>query len=94
VPAFAERRMAGGIPIGMVPLDKYLAASRRVKEIYEAGDWRTAYERAKALRIDYLMVGPPERSAYPALEPMLVAQPTFFQPVFHNGSVSIFHLAR
>jgi hypothetical protein len=94
VPAFAERRMAGGIPIGMVPLDKYLAASRRVKEIYEAGNWRTAYERAKALRIDYLMVGPPERSAYPALEPMLVAQPTFFQPVFHNASVSIFHLAR
>jgi hypothetical protein len=94
VPAFAERRMAGGIPIGMVPLDKYLAASRRVTEIYEAGDWRTAYERAKALRVDYLMVGPAERSAYPALEPMLDSQPTFFEPVFHNGSVSIFHVAR
>jgi uncharacterized membrane protein len=94
VPAFAERRMAGGIPIGMVPLDKYQAASRRVTEIYEAGDWRTAYERAKALRVDYLMVGPPERSAYPALEPMLDSQPTYFEPVFHNGSVSIFHLAR
>src|SRR5207253_4590590 len=27
IPAFAERRMAAGLPIGMVPLDKYQAAS-------------------------------------------------------------------
>ena len=94
LPAFAERRMAGGLPIGMVPLAKYQAASQRVKEIYTAPDWRAAYDRAKALRIDYLIVGPPEREAYPAFEPMANAQPLFFETVFHNGALSIYHLAR
>lgn len=94
VPAFAERRMAGGLPLGMVPLDKYQAASQRVKAIYTAPDWRTAYDRAKALRIDYLIVGPPEREAYTGFESMLSLQPSFFQTVLHNGSVSIYHLSR
>jgi hypothetical protein len=94
LPAFAERRMAGGLPIGMVPLDKYQAATARVKAIYTAANWREAYDRAQALRIDYLVVGPPERDSYPALEPMLNEQPSYFQPVFHNGSLSIYHVAR
>lgn len=94
VPAFAERRMAAGLPISMVPLDKYQAASRRVKEIYTAPDARSAHGRAKEMRIDYLIVGPPEREAYPAFEAMLDAQPFLFQTVLHNGSMSIYHVAR
>jgi uncharacterized membrane protein len=94
VPAFAERRMAGGLPISMVPFDKYQAASQRVKEIYSASDWRAAYDRAKALRIDYLFVGPPERAAYPGFDAMLGEQPAYFQAVLRNGSVSIYHLAK
>ena len=94
VPAFAERRMAGGLPIGMVPLAKYQAASRRVKEIYTSPDWRSAYDRARALRIDYLVVGPPERAAYPSLDSMLAEQPSYFQPALRNASMSVYHLAR
>ncbi len=94
VPAFAERRMAGGLPISMVPLEKYQTVSRRVKDIYTAADSHTVYERAKALRIDYLIVGPPERKAYPALETILNDQPAIFQPVVRNGTMSIYHLAR
>ena len=94
LPAFAERRMAGGLPLGMVPLDKYQAASRRVKAIYTAQTWREAYDRAKELRIDYLVVGPPERDAYREFEAMVNSQPTYFQPVFHNGVLSIYHLAK
>jgi hypothetical protein len=94
VPAFAERRMAGGIPLGMVPLDKYQAASARVKEIYTAGDAETASRRAASLRIQYLIVGPPEREAYPAFEPMLATQPALFPPAFQNGSVSVYRLAK
>jgi uncharacterized membrane protein len=86
--------MAGGLPLGMVPLAKYQAATQRVKAIYTAHTWREAYDRAKELRIDYLIVGPPERETYPALEPMLDEQPTYFQRVFRNGSLSIYHLAR
>src|SRR5204862_1265931 len=73
IPAFGERRMAAGIPTSMVPLDKYLAASQHVKDIYTATDGRTAYERGKALRIDYVVVGPPERAAYPSFEAALDA---------------------
>ncbi len=94
VPAFGERRMAGGLPLGMVPIDKYQAASKHVKEVYTAPDWRAAYERAKALRIDYLIVGPPERQAYPEFESMANTQPLFFETAFHNESLSIYHLAR
>jgi hypothetical protein len=94
LPAFAERRMAGGLPIGMVPLAKYQAATERVKAIYTAATWKEAYDRAKELRIDYLIVGPPERQTYPSFEAMLNEQPSYFQPVFHNGSLSIYHLAK
>jgi len=94
IPAFAERRMAGGLPIGMVPIAKYQAVSRSVRDIYTAGDWRTAYDRAKALRIDYLIVGSPERGAYPSFDPMVAAQPSYFEPVLRNGSIAIYHLAR
>jgi hypothetical protein len=94
LPAFAERRMAGGLPIGMVPLAKYQAATERVKAIYTAPSWKEAYDRAKELRIDYLIVGPPERQTYPSFEAMLNEQPSYFQPVFHNGSLSIYHLAK
>jgi hypothetical protein len=94
VPAFAERRMSAGIPIGMVPLDKYQAASRRVKEIYTAPEARAAYDRATALRIDYLIVGPPERDAYPAFEAMVSELPFLFRTAFSNGSMTIYHLSR
>lgn len=94
VPAFAERRMAGGLPISMVPLEKYQTVSRRVKDIYTAPDAHAVYERAKALRVEYLIVGPPERQAYPGLEPIVNGQPVLFQPVVQNGTMSIYHLAR
>ena len=36
VPAFAERRMSAGLPIGMIPLAKYEAATARIREVYTA----------------------------------------------------------
>ena len=36
IPAFAERRMAAGLPISMVPLEKYETASREVKTVFTA----------------------------------------------------------
>jgi hypothetical protein len=94
IPAFAERRMAGGIPLGMVPLDKYQSASRRVRDVYAAPDFETAYERAKALRIEYVVVGPPERQAYKTFEPIVAEHPFSFRPVFQNGSMTIYHVAK
>ncbi|MPZ18860.1 MAG: hypothetical protein GEV06_13235 [Luteitalea sp.] len=94
VPAFAERRMSTGIPISMVPLAKYMDASRIVRGMYHMRDAGQVHERAAQLRIDYLVVGPPERHKYPNFEPLLNANPDRFGLVFRNRSVAIYHVAR
>jgi hypothetical protein len=90
VPAFAERRMAAGLPISMVPLQKYEAASAQVRALYQDTDPRAAYQRAAQLGIDYLIVGPPERQAYPAFEDMLASSPVHFRPVFKRSAVALY----
>ncbi|HWP66181.1 MAG TPA: hypothetical protein VNO26_09735, partial [Candidatus Limnocylindria bacterium] len=92
VTAFAERRMAAGLPISMVPLAKYEAASARIREIYRSTDAADAYSRAARERIDYLVVGAPERAAYPQLERLLDSRPDLFVPVFRNGEMTIYRL--
>jgi hypothetical protein len=92
VPAFAERRMAAGLPISMVPLAPYQRASERVRAIYQAQDPDTAYERAAHLGIDYLLVGRPERRSYPDFEAVVRSKPSQFREVFHNSEVTIFML--
>jgi hypothetical protein len=92
VPAFAERRMSAGLPISMVPLDRYQAASQRVRAIYEARDGRAAFKLAAQMGIDYLIVGPPERKAYPGFEQVLRAHPAGFREAFRSGEVSVFML--
>jgi hypothetical protein len=90
VPAFAERRMSAGLPISMVPLHKYEAASAQIRALYEETDPRRAYQRAAQLGIDYLIVGTPERQAYPAFEEMLASSPVHFRPVFKRLDVSLY----
>jgi uncharacterized membrane protein len=94
LPAFAERRMAAGLPTSMVPLDKYEAASARVREVYTSRDARDAYRAAVELRIEYLVVGPPERHAYPLFERLLDERPELFRRVFKNGSMTIYFVER
>ncbi|HSL21580.1 MAG TPA: hypothetical protein VK886_08590 [Vicinamibacterales bacterium] len=92
VPAFAERRMAAGLPISMVPLAKYEQASERIRAIYQTTDASATYDRALLERLDYLVLGAPERYAYPALEPALKARPDLFVRVFGNGELTIYRL--
>ena len=61
LPAFAERRMATGLPISMVPLAKYQQASAAIRTIFDEAPL-AAYERAVRAGINYVMVGPPERA--------------------------------
>ncbi len=94
VPAFAERRMSAGIPISMVPLDKYLKASERVRSLYAAPDAATASKLAVELRVDYLVVGPPERAAFPRIESLCDAHPELFRPVFRNREMTVYFVER
>jgi hypothetical protein len=94
IPAFAERRMAAGLPISMVPVDKYVVASRKVTELYRMTSPREAFDRARALEIDYLVIGPPERSAYPEFERLVDAHPEYFRPMFGNASMRVYLVER
>jgi uncharacterized membrane protein len=94
VPAFAERRMSAGIPLSMIPLAKYKKASDEILAMYKSPSAAEAYERAVRLCVDYLMVGPPERSAYPALQPMIDASPHLFVPVFRNETLAVYAVSR
>ena len=64
LPAFAERRMAVGLPISMVPLRKYQEGSEQVRTIFDEAPL-SAYERAVRSGINYIIVGPPERDGAP-----------------------------
>lgn len=92
IPAFAERRMAAGLPISMVPFKPYQDASERIRRVYRAADAATLQNDARRQQIDYVVVAPPERAAYPHAEQVLLSDPIRFTPVFGNASVRIFHV--
>lgn len=92
VPAFAERRMSAGLPISMVPLAPYEAASQRVRALYEQRDGEAAYTQAARLGIDFLVIGPPERRSFPDFEETLRSSPARFREAFRSGDVSIYML--
>jgi hypothetical protein len=94
VTAFAERRMGGGLPTGLIPLAKYQAVSGGIRQMYQASTAADVYARAEGLCIDYLVIGPPERAAYPALQPLVDASPHLFRPAFRNDTIAIYAVSR
>lgn len=93
IPAFAERRMAVGLPLGLVPLRKYEEGSRRVRWLYDT-DALGAYEFAARNEIDYVVVGPEERHDHPGVEQRFAQVPTLMPQVFHNDILSIYEVLR
>lgn len=91
LPAFAERRMAAGIPISMIPLAKYESASAEIRLIYEEAPL-LAYERARRAGVNYIIVGPPERDSHPGVEDRFGSIPSQLAPVFKNGTISIYEV--
>lgn len=94
VPAFGERRMAAGLPISMIPLEPYRAASESVRSgIFQAAAASDAHAMARHLGIDYLLIGDVEREHYGRAVAMMVERPDLFPPVFANSAVTIFAIA-
>lgn len=93
VPAFAERRMSAGLPISMIPLAKYEKASEQVRAVYQSPTAARAYDLAMSQCIDYLVIGEPERAAYPGLQPLLDASPDLFSRAFRNDALAIYALS-
>lgn len=94
LPAFAERRMAVGLPLGLVPLKKYEDGSRRIRRMYDVTDPAEAYEIAARSGVDYIVVGGPERQAHPGVEERLSHAGPLLPLVFHNDALSIYHVER
>jgi hypothetical protein len=95
VPAFAERRMAAGLPISMIPLAPYRMACDSVRDgIFRALDAADAHAMARHLDIDYLLVGDVERRNYrPAID-LIAGRPDLFRPVFANSAITIYGVAK
>ena len=89
LPAFGERRMAAGLPISMVPLSKYQEASANVRMIYDE-EPLAAYEHAVRAGINYILVGPPERSVHDGVEKRFESIPELLPQVFKNGTISVY----
>ena len=93
LPAFAERRMAAGLPISMVPLRKYQEGSDQVRTIFDEAPL-SAYERARRSGINYIIVGPPERTAHPGVEQRFDSLGPLMPVAFRNGTITIYQVAR
>ena len=94
VPAFAERRMATGLPISMIPLRPYQEASKHVRSgIFGACTAAEAHATATLLHIGYLVVGAPERAAYPGGVATIAGRADLFAEVFRNDALTIYAVA-
>ena len=91
LPAFAERRMAIGLPISMVPLAKYQQGSEAIRHMFEEPPL-AAYERAVRARVNYVLIGPPERESHPGVEERFGSIPNQMPIAFKNGTISIYEI--
>lgn len=90
VPAFAERRMAAGIPISMIPLRPYEQASDSVRwGIFRASSAEEAHAWSRFLSVDYVLVGEPERREYRDQVERMRARADLFETAFDNEAVMI-----
>jgi hypothetical protein len=90
IPAFAERRMTAGIPIAMIPLKPYERESAAVRSVFSAPTPDDAHTLARALGIDYLLVGMVERRSYEGPLAAIAARPDLFPRVFSNDAIEIY----
>lgn len=91
LPAFAERRMAIGLPISMVPLAKYQQGSESIRKMFEEPPL-AAYERAVRAHVNYVLIGPPERESHPGVEERFNSIPNQMSLAFKNRTISIYQV--
>lgn len=94
IPAFAERRMSVGLPISMIPRQKYVVGTDRMHRLFSAEDVRDAYTIAVRNGIDYLVVGKPEREANPGCDDRFSSAPRLFTREYRGKQVSLYKVNR
>jgi hypothetical protein len=92
IPSFAGRRMAGGLPISLLPLPEYPAVSEVIKVIYATTNADEASRIARRLRIDYLYVDGTDTEAYVEGVGKFDAHPALFTKVFSSGDARLYRV--
>jgi len=92
IPSFAERRMAAGLPISLLPDPEYRRGAAVAHSIFSGRDPSAAHDTARQLGINYLWVDELERRTLPEGVAMLASAPGYFDPVFANGDVQIYRV--
>jgi hypothetical protein len=95
ITAFAERRMAAGLPGSMIPFKPYQMASDDVRSgIFRARSATDAHAMAAFLGIDYLLIGAAERRAYHPTLVEIAKRPDLFPQLFKNNEVTIYEVKK
>jgi uncharacterized membrane protein len=89
IPTFAERRMATGTSLALLPVPEFDVRNEQVQRIYASSDAALAWHEATRLGIDYVYVDATERAAYPAVE-KFDRFPDYFTPVFTNAEAAVY----
>ena len=90
IPSFAERRMAGGLPISLLNIPEYAERSDRIRAMYATNNPAEAGNIAHALRIDYVYVDETERRAY--ANGIRFNGSEVFEKVFEDGPVVVYRV--
>jgi uncharacterized membrane protein len=92
--AFAERRMAAGLPVSMTPYRPYELASDEVQwGVFRTTQSADGHASARSLGIDYIFIGYPERRLYRPAIVAMESDPALFPVVFKNRAVTILRVA-
>jgi hypothetical protein len=95
ITAFAERRMAAGLPGAMIPFKPFQMASDDVRSgVFRAQSGAEAHAMAVFLGIDYLLIGAVERAHFHAALVEIARRPDLFPQVFKNDAITIYRVAR
>ncbi len=90
IPSFAERRMAGGLPISLLNVPEYSERSDRIRTMYATRNPDEAGNIARSLRIDYVYVDEVERRAYK--DGICFDASPAFEKVFEASPVAIYRV--
>jgi hypothetical protein len=90
IPSFAERRMAGGLPISLLNIQEYAERSDRIRTMYSTSNPAEAENIAHSLRIDYVYVDEVERRAYAS--GIRFDGSKVFEKVFEDGPVVVYRV--
>lgn len=95
IPAFAQRRMAAGLPISLLHSSIYDTRSRQVHDLYSTASAEAAWQAARSMGIDYLYLDNVEKDAFAGAGlDKFEHHPQFFVAVFRNAEVVVYAVVK